>query len=67
MTRAECTHANWYVQNGQLARCIDCNATLPTLGLTTSPCKWCSGEGAVRDEQGKLGADCPRCKGRGRL
>jgi hypothetical protein len=30
-------------------------------------CGWCRGEGAIRDAEGKLGADCPRCDGRSRL
>lgn len=32
-------------------------------GSDGQPCGWCAGEGAIRDEEGKLGADCPRCKG----
>lgn len=28
------------------------------------PCGWCHGAGAIKDPSGKLGADCPRCKGR---
>lgn len=30
-------------------------------------CGWCGGEGAIRAPDGKLGKDCPRCKGTTKL
>ena len=31
--------------------------------FVTTRCGWCYGEGALRDADGKLGEDCPRCHG----
>lgn len=47
-------------------RCAeDARAALSTSPDTeTTPCGWCGGQGALPDEGGKLGRDCPRCEGR---
>jgi DnaJ-class molecular chaperone len=47
--------------------CDDCEGTGTVPSSPKQPCGWCCGEGALRDEEGKLGEDCPRCDGTTRL
>jgi hypothetical protein len=63
-----CEHRNWLAVMGGPPTCWDCGHILAVPKKPTGQlCGWCQGEGAERDVDGKLGADCPRCKGRGAL
>lgn len=48
----------------RLRSLLDPVTTQEGAGEEDHACGWCKGEGAITDPTGKLGADCPRCKGR---